>query len=59
MSDYALVVRVIADTKPSKRFDVERTLRERISRGLAEDGIKVPLPPAGTRQQVNDPGAGL
>jgi small conductance mechanosensitive channel len=59
MSDYALVVRVIADTKPSKRFDVERTLRERISRGLAEDGIKVPLPPAVTRQQVNDPGAGL
>jgi hypothetical protein len=38
---------------------VERTLRERISRGLAEDGIKVPLPPAATARPMNDPGAGL
>jgi small conductance mechanosensitive channel len=59
MSDYALVVRVIADTKPSKRFDVERTLRERISRGLAADGIKVPLPPAATGRPMSDPGPGL
>jgi small conductance mechanosensitive channel len=45
MSDYALVVRVIADTRPSKRFDVERTLRERIARRLDAEGIRVPLPP--------------
>jgi small conductance mechanosensitive channel len=59
MSDYALVVRVIADTRPSKRFDVERTLRERISRRLAEEGIRVPLPPTMTGQPQADPGAGL
>jgi len=59
MSDYALVVRVIADTRPSKRLDVERTLRERITRGLTDDGIRVPLPPTMTGGPVNDPGAGL
>jgi small conductance mechanosensitive channel len=46
LSDYALVVRVIADTRPSKRFDAERMLREAIQARLAEQGIKVPLPPS-------------
>ena len=45
LSDYALVVRVIADTRPSKRFDAERMLREAIQARLAEQGIRVPLPP--------------
>jgi hypothetical protein len=53
------VVRVIADTRPSKRFDVERTLRERISRRLDQEGIRVPLPPTMTGRQPNEPGAGL
>jgi hypothetical protein len=44
---------VIADTRPSKVMDVERLLRERITRRLVERGIKVPVtsttpvPPAG------------
>lgn len=59
MSDYALIVRVIADTRPSKRFDVERSLRERISRRLAEEGIRVPLPPTMSARPQADPGAGL
>jgi small conductance mechanosensitive channel len=46
MGDYGLVVRVVADTRPSKRFDAERQLREAISRRLAAEGIKVPLPPS-------------
>jgi len=45
LADYAQVVRIVADTRPSKRFDVERMLRERISRKLDQEGIKVPVPP--------------
>jgi small conductance mechanosensitive channel len=46
LADYALVVRVVADTRPSKRWDAERRLRERITRRLSERGIGVPFPPA-------------
>jgi small conductance mechanosensitive channel len=45
MGTDALVMRVVADTRPSKVMDVERTLRERISRRLAERGIRVPVVP--------------
>jgi small-conductance mechanosensitive channel len=45
MSHDALVMRVIADTRPSKVMDVERLLRERITRRLVERGIKVPVTP--------------
>lgn len=46
LSDYALVVRVVADTRPSKRWDTERVLRERIAGRLDAEGIHVPMPPA-------------
>jgi moderate conductance mechanosensitive channel len=46
MGHDALVMRVIADTRPSKVMDVERLLRERITRRLLERGIKVPVTPA-------------
>ena len=46
LADYALVVRVVAETRPSKRWDAERALRERITRRLSERGIRIPLPPA-------------
>lgn len=46
MGQDALVMRVIADTRPSKVMDVERLLRERITRRLVERGIKVPVSPA-------------
>jgi moderate conductance mechanosensitive channel len=45
MGQDALVMRVVADTRPSKVMDVERTLRERVSRRLAERGIRVPVIP--------------
>jgi small conductance mechanosensitive channel len=45
MADYALVIRIIADTRPSKRYDAERVLRERIARRLDAEGIKTPMPP--------------
>jgi small conductance mechanosensitive channel len=45
MGTDALVMRVMADTRPSKVMDVERLLRERITRRLVERGIKVPVTP--------------
>jgi small conductance mechanosensitive channel len=45
MGQDALVLRVVADTRPSKVMDVERLLRERISGRLLERGIKVPVIP--------------
>jgi small-conductance mechanosensitive channel len=45
MGDYALVIRIIADTRPSKRWDTERLLRERVARRLDAEGIRVPMPP--------------
>jgi small-conductance mechanosensitive channel len=45
MADYALVVRIVADTRPSKRWETERILRERISRRLDDEGIRMPMPP--------------
>jgi small conductance mechanosensitive channel len=45
MGQDSLVMRVIADTRPSKVMDVERLLRERITRRLAERGIRVPVTP--------------
>jgi small conductance mechanosensitive channel len=45
LSDYAKVVRVVADTRPSKRWDVERALRERITRRLDAEGFRTPIPP--------------
>jgi small-conductance mechanosensitive channel len=47
-ADYAQVFRIVADTRPSKRFDVERALRERIARKLAAEGIQIPVPPTMT-----------
>jgi moderate conductance mechanosensitive channel len=46
MGHDALVMRVIADTRPSKVMDLERILRERITRRMAEEGIRVPVVPA-------------
>jgi hypothetical protein len=44
-SEYAQILRVVAQTRPSKRWDTERRLRERIAAGLAKNGVQVPLPP--------------
>lgn len=45
MGDYALVMRVIADTRPAKVANTERALRERIAATLEAEGIQTPLPP--------------
>jgi small-conductance mechanosensitive channel len=54
MGNDALVMRVIADTRPSKVMDVERLLRERITRRLVERGIKVPVTPVAPAPSVTD-----
>jgi small-conductance mechanosensitive channel len=46
MGHDALIMRVVAETRPSKVADFERLLRERISRRLGERGIRVPVIPA-------------
>jgi moderate conductance mechanosensitive channel len=46
MGDYALVLRVTAETLPSRSAQVERILRERIASRLEAEGIRTPLPPA-------------
>jgi moderate conductance mechanosensitive channel len=58
LSDYALVIRVTADTRPSKRWDSERRLREMIARRLSREGIRVPVP-SGVQAAPQDPGPGL
>jgi small-conductance mechanosensitive channel len=45
MGHDALVMRVVADTRPSKVMEVERSLRELVSRRFAERGIRVPVVP--------------
>ncbi len=42
-SDTGVVIRVVADTRPSKKADVERVLRARITQRLAERGIRAPV----------------
>jgi small-conductance mechanosensitive channel len=49
LADSGQVVRVVAETRPSKRFDTERVLRERITRRLADRDITVPSPSAAPR----------
>jgi moderate conductance mechanosensitive channel len=39
LADSGQVLRVVADTRPSRRWDTERQLRERITRKLLEIGI--------------------
>ncbi len=54
--DYAVVIRAVAETRPSKKVDVERLLRERITQRLAERGVKAPAP-HGVVPKPGEPGA--
>ena len=49
-SEFTKVLRVTAETRPSKRFDAERLLRERITARLVESGVRVPAAPPGIPQ---------
>jgi moderate conductance mechanosensitive channel len=42
VTDAAQVMRVAAETEPSRRWEIERELRERITARIAERGIRVP-----------------
>jgi small conductance mechanosensitive channel len=44
-SDTGVVIRAVAETQPSKKVDVERVLRARITQRLAERGIRAPVVP--------------
>ena len=43
-SDTGVVIRAVAETRPVKKADVERLLRQRITQRLAERGIRAPAP---------------
>ncbi|MBA3691487.1 MAG: mechanosensitive ion channel family protein [Actinobacteria bacterium] len=53
----AKVLRIVADTRTSKRMDVERRLREQIAKRLAERGIHVPVTAAPPARPPVQPGA--
>jgi len=57
LSDYAVVVRVVAETQPGRRYNVERRLRESITTRLAELGIRVPTPVASAPKASQPPTA--
>jgi moderate conductance mechanosensitive channel len=42
-SDTGVVIRAVADTRPSKKVDVERLMRARITQRLSERGIRAPV----------------
>ena len=45
LGQYDLVFRVVAETRPSKKPDVERVLRQRIAHRFQERGIEIPTAP--------------
>jgi len=49
VTDIAQVIRVAAETEPSRRLEIERELRERITARLSERGIRVPPVPVQPR----------
>ena len=49
VTDAAQVIRVVAETEPSRRWAIERELRERITARIAERGIHVPPVPMQAR----------
>lgn len=57
LSDYAVVVRVVAETHPGRRYNVERRLREAVTTRLTERGIRVPMPPGSAPKPGEAPGA--
>jgi small-conductance mechanosensitive channel len=57
LSDYAVVVRVVAETHPGRRYNVERRLREAVTTRLTERGIRVPTPPSSASKPGEAPGA--
>lgn len=45
LGQYDVVFRVVAETRPSKKGDVERALRQRITQRFAERDIEIPTAP--------------
>ncbi len=45
LTDAAQILRVVAETIPSKRWEIERTLRERVSNRLTQRGVVAPPVP--------------
>ena len=44
MTDYEVVLRIVAEVRPSRRFDIERELRGRVKERFDREGIEIPFP---------------
>ena len=44
MTDYEIVLRIVAEVRPSRRFDIERQLRRRIKERFDREGVEIPFP---------------
>jgi moderate conductance mechanosensitive channel len=55
LAEFGIVIRVVAETKPERRWAIERALRGRIAQRLNERGIRTPAPPVSQRQSA-EPG---
>ena len=53
-TDTAQVIRVVAETQPAQRYQIERRLRERISAAVTRSGIRVPPVPMGAPRPVDE-----
>ena len=53
MTDYEVIVRTVAEVRPSRRFDMERQLRQRIKERFDREGIEIPFP---HRVMISRPG---
>ncbi|MEX0989072.1 MAG: mechanosensitive ion channel family protein [Actinomycetota bacterium] len=49
LGETGVVVRIVAQTAPSRRWALERLLRERVATRLEERGVKVPTQPSALR----------
>jgi small conductance mechanosensitive channel len=53
-TDYEVVVRIVAEVRPSRRVDLERELRRRIKERLDREGIAMPTPLAAPAPRPGD-----
>lgn len=44
LGEYEVVIRMVAETKPGKQFDVAREIRARVKTAFDAEGIEVPFP---------------
>ncbi|MBI4259391.1 MAG: mechanosensitive ion channel family protein [Actinobacteria bacterium] len=57
LADFSVVMRVVAEVHPARKFEIERELRARIKQRFDERGIEIPFPPYVGRREGGGPPA--